>query len=85
MNDNNVYNLMTQSVQEHKSLWRILNDYREDAEGDEELAAFWEQLATEKGAQLALLEDFLASRLAMQNDRDDSESQEVAPDAAPQA
>ena len=62
MHENNVYNLMMQSVQEHKSLWRILNDYREDAEGDEELVAFWERLATEKGEQVAELERLIAAR-----------------------
>lgn len=62
MYDNNVYNLMTQTVQEHKSLWRILNDYREDAEGDEELIAFWDQLATQKAEQVATLERLIADR-----------------------
>jgi hypothetical protein len=78
MYDNNVYNLMMQAVQEHKSLWRILNDYREDAEGDEELLAFWDQLATQKGEQVALLEQLIA-------DRESNPEDEVAPDAAPVA
>jgi|GEM_PF-346316 len=81
MNDNNVYNLMMQSVQEHKSLWRILNDYRDDAEGDEELAAFWEQLATEKGEQLAAIETLIAARHGAQDEPEEA----PVPDAAPQA
>ena len=68
MHDNNVYNLMMQSVQEHKSLWRILNDYREDAEGDEELVAFWEQLATDKAAQIEALQTLLAARATSEED-----------------
>lgn len=62
MHENNVYNLMMQIVQEHKSLWRILNDYREDAEGDEELVAFWESLATTKGEQIAELQRLMEAR-----------------------
>jgi conjugal transfer/entry exclusion protein len=53
---------MMQSVQEHKSLWRIINDYREDAEGDENLLAFWDQLATQKADQVAALQQLIAER-----------------------
>jgi len=63
MNDNNLYNLMNQAVQEHKSLWRIVNDYREDAEGDDELLAFWEQLATDKADHVVELQRLIAKRL----------------------
>lgn len=62
MHENNLYNLMMQSVQEHKSLWRIINDYREDAEGDENLLAFWDQLATQKADQVAALQQLIAER-----------------------
>ena len=62
MHDNNVYNLMMQSVQEHKSLWRIINDYREDAEGDEQLQAFWEELATQKADVIGQLQALIAER-----------------------
>ncbi len=62
MHENNLYNLMMQSVQEHKSLWRIINDYREDADNDEELLAFWEQLATQKADQIAVIQGLIAAR-----------------------
>lgn len=54
---NNVYNLMTQLVQEQKSLWRIKNDYLKDAGKDKELKAFWDEVATEKEL---LIEDLKA-------------------------
>lgn len=62
MHENNVYNLMMQSVQEHKSLWRIVNDYQEDAEGDEELIAFWEELARQKADQVAEIQRLISTR-----------------------
>lgn len=62
MHENNVYNLMMQSVQEHKSLWRIVNDYQEDAEGDEELVAFWEELARQKADQVAEIQRLISTR-----------------------
>lgn len=72
MHENNVYNLMMQSVQEHKSLWRIVNDYREDAEGDEELLAFWEQVATQKADMLETLQGLIASRMGTPSDTTES-------------
>jgi hypothetical protein len=87
MNENNLYNLMNQSVQEHKSLWRIVNDYREDAEGDDELAAFWERLATEKSDQVVELQRLIAARIGDTTDAasgdteeaEDESGEEVAP------
>lgn len=46
--DSNLYNLMTQLVQEQKSLWRIKDDYMKDAGKDKELKSFWAEIATEK-------------------------------------
>ncbi len=48
MLDNNVYNLMLQITQEHKSLWRIKNHYLKDAGGEGECSAYWQKLAQEK-------------------------------------
>jgi hypothetical protein len=55
--NNNLYNLMTQLIQEQKSLWRIQNDYLKDAGKDKELKQFWTEVAAEK--QL-LIEDLKA-------------------------
>lgn len=57
MKNNNLYNLMTQLVQEQKSLWRIKNDYMKDAAKNKELKAFWAEIAAEKDL---LIEDLLA-------------------------
>lgn len=48
MKNNNLYNLMTQLVQEQKSLWRIKNDYLKDAGKNKELKEFWTEVANEK-------------------------------------
>ena len=46
--NNNLYNLMTQLVQEQKSLWRIKNNYLKDAVKNKELKEFWTEVAKEK-------------------------------------
>lgn len=46
--NNNLYNLMTQLVQEQKSLWRIKDEYMKDAGKDKDLKAFWAEVAAEK-------------------------------------
>lgn len=55
--NNNLYNIMTQLVQEQKSLWRIKNDYLKDASKDKELKGFWIEVAKEKEL---LIEDLKA-------------------------
>lgn len=78
MHENNVYNLMMQSVQEHKSLWRIVNDYQEDAEGDEELVAFWEELARQKADQVAEIQRLISSRSIVEGAGEETETTEAA-------
>ena len=46
--DNHVYNLMKQYVQEHKSLWRIKRDYIKDAKGHPDAIAFWKKMQVDK-------------------------------------
>lgn len=48
MFDNNTYNLMTQMVEEHKSLWRIKNMYKKDAQNCKECVDFWNKLEKDK-------------------------------------
>lgn len=55
--DNNLYNLMTQLVQEQKSLWRIEHEYMLDGGSDKELKIFWSEVAEEKRL---LIEDLQA-------------------------
>lgn len=47
MTPNNLHNLMTQMVQEQKSLWRIENSYINEAGSDME-KEFWQKLGNEK-------------------------------------
>ena len=48
MQDNHVYNLMKQYVQEHKGLWRIKNNYIKDAAGHDDAVAFWKKMEKDK-------------------------------------
>lgn len=64
MKDNTTYNLMLQLVEESKSLWRIENEYIEDASDDEDARALWEAMAAEKEARIAELRIAVAERLA---------------------
>jgi hypothetical protein len=47
MTENNLHNLMTQMVQEQKSLWRIEKHYINEA-GTPEEKVFWEKLHEDK-------------------------------------
>ena len=48
MHDNHLYNLMSQIVEEHRSLWRIKESYKSDAGDCAECKAFWEKLEKDK-------------------------------------
>lgn len=63
MEQNNTYNLMHQLTQESKSLWRIQNNYTNEALSDEE-KAFWTKLATEKEAHIVELKALIKKALA---------------------
>ncbi len=52
MHSNHVYNLMNQLVQEHKSLWRIKNDYMKDSKDCPECTTLWKKLEKEKEATI---------------------------------
>jgi hypothetical protein len=54
MQPNNLHNLMTQMVQEQKSLWRIEKHYINEAETPEE-KALWEEMQKDKKKHI---EDF---------------------------
>lgn len=63
MYDNNLYNLMNQVVQEHKSLWRIKNEYLKDAGDNDECKGYWEKLAKDKEAQVKDLTELVKKHL----------------------
>ena len=56
MMSNNLYNLMTQLTQEHKSLWRIRKEYQKDAGKDMAVKKLWMKLAKEKEMQITELQ-----------------------------
>lgn len=48
MLDNHTHNLMSQLVEEDKSLWRIQNNYTKDAGDCPDCKAFWEKMKKDK-------------------------------------
>lgn len=63
MLDNQVYNLMLQMTEEHKSLWRIKKHYKEDAKDCEECLAFWDKLEKDKEEHIKELEQLIKKNL----------------------
>ncbi len=63
MFDNNAYNLMEQLTVESKSLWRIKNNYKNDAGSSEcgECKKFWEDLEKDKEEHIRLLNELMKS------------------------
>lgn len=56
---NNVFNLMNQMVQESKSVWRIKNQYMQEAIGNDELMALWKKLESDKEAAVEEMQKIL--------------------------
>ncbi len=56
---NHLYNLMIQLVTEHKSLWRIKNMYKKDAENCSQCIEFWKKTETEKERQISEFEEII--------------------------
>ena len=63
MLDNNVYNLMFQMLNESKSLWRIKNEYKRDAEDCSSCAAFWLEMEKQKEENVRRLEAMIKDHL----------------------
>ncbi len=63
MLDNNTYNLLEQLTIENKSLWRIKNNYKKDAAGDQEAMEFWNYLEQDKADHIKKLTELLEKRL----------------------
>ena len=58
MTQNNLHNLMTQMIQEQKSIWRIENNYIKDAGSDAE-KEFWEAFYNEKKMHIEELRNLI--------------------------
>jgi hypothetical protein len=63
MLENEVYNLMNQLVQEHKSLWRIKNHYQSEADGCEECLAFWKKMEEDKASHIEELKSLVSKHI----------------------
>ena len=63
MLDNNTYNLMEQLEIENKSLWRIQNDYKNDASTDNESRQVWSLVEKNKEEVVRLLTEKVRGRL----------------------
>jgi len=61
--NNNIYNLMEQLVNENKSLWRIKNNYKNDAADDIEIQEMWNFIERDKRELVKLLTEKLKERL----------------------
>jgi tryptophanyl-tRNA synthetase len=48
MQENHIYNLMLQITEEHKSVWRMENEYKQDARNCNECKNLWQKIATNK-------------------------------------
>jgi len=64
MLDNHLYNLMMQAVDEHKSIYRIKNMYKDDAKNCKHCQALWEQLEKDKEAHIRQIQDILMDHMA---------------------
>jgi hypothetical protein len=63
MLDNNTYDLMEQLLIENKSLWRIKNNYKNDAAMDNEAKQLWSVIEKEKEDLVSMLTEKLKERL----------------------
>lgn len=63
MLDNHNYNLMAQLVEEHKSLWRIKNQYMEDAGACAECKEFWQKMVKDKEDHIEELTKMIKNHL----------------------
>jgi hypothetical protein len=64
MFDNNLYNLMMQTVAEHQSLYRIKNMYKKDAKNCKECQDFWDKLEMDKEDHIRELQGLIQNHLS---------------------
>ncbi len=63
MRDNDTYNLMEQLEVENRSLWRIKNNYKNDASTDNESKQLWSLIEKDKEKVVMLLTEKVRERL----------------------
>ena len=62
MDNNHLYNLMTQLTQEMKSLWRIEKHYLEESESEEE-KVMWRNMKDDKANHIKELKELVKKML----------------------
>ena len=63
MLNNHVYNLLLQATEEHKSLWRIKDEYKKNAADCTECQNFWATLEKDKEQHVQDLEVLIKKHL----------------------
>jgi hypothetical protein len=63
MLDNETYDLMEQLLVENKSLWRIRNNYKNDASMDNETKQIWSLIEKDKQRTVEMLLEKVKARL----------------------
>ena len=63
MLDNETYDLMEQLLVENKSLWRIKNNYKDDAGMDDETRQVWNRIEKDKEDLVRILKERVKARL----------------------
>lgn len=63
MFDDHLYNLMSQLVEEHKSLWRIKGKYKEDADQCGDCTAIFEKMEKRKEQNIKDMKKMLKHHL----------------------
>jgi hypothetical protein len=64
MIENDLYDLMEQTVEESKSLWRIENNYLSDSKSCSECREFWEKMKADKEQHCQDLINLIQSHLS---------------------
>lgn len=64
MLDNHAYNLMSQIVEDHRSLWRIRDTYENDSGECRQCREMWKRLADSREAELNEMIDLLKAHLS---------------------
>jgi len=63
MNNDNLYNMMTQLTQEARSLWRVEKHYIDEA-GSEEERVFWKNLIADKQNHIRELKELIKKEMS---------------------
>lgn len=65
MQNNHIYNLMSQLVTEHRSLWRLKKFYLKDAKGCKKCREFWTKLIKDKESHVKEILNLLKEHKAL--------------------